>query len=49
LLKLRPQMPWFGYPLGQWDEELDQEAKLAVQGRHFEIGEKLKAERVKAN
>jgi 4-hydroxy-3-polyprenylbenzoate decarboxylase len=48
LPKLRPQMPWFGYSLGQWDEELDHEAELAVQGRHFEIGEKLKAERVKA-
>jgi hypothetical protein len=41
-------MPWFGYSLGQWSEELDQEAALAVQGRHFEIGEKAKAGRVKA-
>lgn len=48
LPKLRPQMPWFGYSLGQWDEELDHEADLAVQGRHFETGEKLKAGRVKA-
>jgi 4-hydroxy-3-polyprenylbenzoate decarboxylase len=48
LPKLRPQMPWFGYSLGQWDEELDHEAELAVQGRHFETGEKLKAGRVKA-
>jgi hypothetical protein len=48
LPKLRPQMPWFGYSLGQWSEELDHEAELAVQGRHFETGEKLKAGRVKA-
>jgi hypothetical protein len=41
-------MPWFGYSLGQWDEELDHEALLAVQGRHFETGEKLKVGRVKA-
>jgi 4-hydroxy-3-polyprenylbenzoate decarboxylase len=47
LPKLRPQMPWFGYSLGQWSEELDHEAELAVQGRHFETGEKLKAARVK--
>jgi hypothetical protein len=40
-------MPWFGYSLGQWSEELDHEAELAVQGRHFEVGEKLKAGRVK--
>ncbi len=48
LPKLRPKMPWYGYSLGQWDEELDEEAKLAVQGRHAEIGEKLRKERVKA-
>ena len=48
LPKLRPQMPWFGYSLGQWSDELDQEAELAVQGRHFETGEKLKEGRVKA-
>jgi transcriptional accessory protein Tex/SPT6 len=47
LPKLRPQMPWFGYSLGQWSDELDQEAELAVQGRHFETGEKLKKARVK--
>ena len=47
LPKLRPQMPWFGYSLGQWSDELDKEAELAVQGRHFETGEKLKAARVK--
>ena len=47
LPKLRPQMPWFGYSLGQWSDELDNEAQLAVEGRHFETGEKLKQLRVK--
>jgi len=47
LPKLKPQMPWFGYSLGQWDEELDEEAALAVQGRHYETGEKLAARRVR--
>ena len=47
LPKLRPQSPWFGYSLGQWSEELDKEAQLAVEGRHFETGEKLKKGRVK--
>ncbi len=28
LPKLRPQMPWFGYSLGQWSDELDHEAEL---------------------
>lgn len=48
LPKLKPEMPWFGYSLGQWDDELDEEANLAVQGRHYETGEKLAARRVKA-
>ena len=48
LPKLRPEMPWYGYSLGQWDEELDEEARLAVQGRHYEIGKKLAKQRKKA-
>ncbi len=48
LPKLEPEMPWYGYSLGQWDEELDEEAALAVQGRHYETGEKLATRRVKA-
>ena len=43
---LRPENPWYGYSLGQWDEELENEAKLAVQGRHFETGDKLESRRV---
>ena len=39
LPKLNPQPPWFGYSLGQWDEELEQEAKRAVEGDHFINGE----------
>ena len=42
-------MPWYGYSLGQWDDELDEEANLAVKGRYFETGEKLKSRRVKAS
>jgi 4-hydroxy-3-polyprenylbenzoate decarboxylase len=37
--------PWYGYSLGYWTEEEDREADLAVQGRHYETGEKLKAMR----
>lgn len=46
LPELRPEMPWFGYSLGQWDEELEEEADLAVMGRHYETGEKLAQRRV---
>ena len=44
---LKPQRPWYGYSLGQWDDELDKEAQLAVEGRYYETGEKLKAGRKK--
>jgi 4-hydroxy-3-polyprenylbenzoate decarboxylase len=48
LPKLKPEMPWFGYSLGQWSDELDEEAQLAVQGRYYETGEKLATRREKA-
>ncbi len=37
--------PWWGYSLGYWTDEEEQEAQLAVQGRHYETGEKQKATR----
>jgi UbiD family decarboxylase len=42
-LNLRP--PYYGYSLGHWTEEEDQEAELATQGRHYETGDKQKAAR----
>ncbi len=47
LPKLRPQVPWFGYSLGQWNDEWDEEARLAVQGECYMTGEKLRSRRVK--
>lgn len=44
---LKPEKPWFGYSLGQWDEVLENEARLAVEGRYYETGEKLKSSRKK--
>lgn len=38
---LAPQAPWYGYSLGQWDDELDEEAQLAVRGEHYQTGDKL--------
>jgi 4-hydroxy-3-polyprenylbenzoate decarboxylase len=35
-----PESPWFGYSLGEWWDELEEEAKLATQGRWTETGEK---------
>jgi 4-hydroxy-3-polyprenylbenzoate decarboxylase len=42
---LNLKVPWWGYSLGHWTEEEEQEADLAVQGRHYETGEKQKQSR----
>jgi 4-hydroxy-3-polyprenylbenzoate decarboxylase len=47
LPKVRPQQPWYGYSLGQWDEELEEEARLALRGEHYRTGEKVAKRRVK--
>jgi 4-hydroxy-3-polyprenylbenzoate decarboxylase len=38
---LKPEAPWYGYSLGDWPEELEQAAQLAVKGEYFQTGEKL--------
>jgi len=38
LQKLRPQSPWFGYPLGDWLPQWDEAAKRAVEGRYADNG-----------
>jgi 4-hydroxy-3-polyprenylbenzoate decarboxylase len=43
---LQLKNPWYGYSLGLWSAESDEEAKLAVQGRYYETGEKLSTRRV---
>ena len=47
LPEITPQAPWFGYSLGQWDDELDEEARLAIAGEHYRTGEKLASRQVK--
>jgi len=37
--------PWFGHALAYWTAEEDEEAALALKGRHYETGEKLKKSR----
>ncbi|MBI4523980.1 MAG: UbiD family decarboxylase [Deltaproteobacteria bacterium] len=44
---LNPEPPWFGYSLGDWDEEWEEEAEMAVTNRYLETGEKLAKRRVK--
>ncbi|OGO22468.1 MAG: hypothetical protein A2144_11325 [Chloroflexi bacterium RBG_16_50_9] len=47
LPRLKPVKPWYGYSLGYWTREFEEEAELAVKGRHFKTGEKLAGQRVK--
>jgi UbiD family decarboxylase len=44
---LKPRMPWYGYSLGAWTHEDEDEAKLAVKGDYFETGEKQTGQRKK--
>jgi hypothetical protein len=37
---LTPKEPWWGYSLGHWTQEEEQEAALAVKGCHHETGKK---------
>lgn len=48
LPKLAPQAPWYGYSLGQWDEELEKEAERALRGEHFINGDLQAKMRIKA-
>ena len=45
LPSLNLKNPWWGYSLGDWTEEEEREADLAVEGRHFETGAKQAAKR----
>ena len=44
---LQIKAPWFGYELGYWSDRNREEAELALQGKHFEIGERAKKDRKK--
>jgi 4-hydroxy-3-polyprenylbenzoate decarboxylase len=47
LAPLKPQAPWYGYSLGDWHEDLDQEAELAVRSEYFQTGEKIAKQRAR--
>jgi 4-hydroxy-3-polyprenylbenzoate decarboxylase len=38
----RPKMrePWYGYTLGHWNEDLQEDADLLVEGKYLELGKK---------
>ena len=43
---LRLKRPWYGYELGYWPAEFEEEAQLALKGEHYRTGEKLATRRV---
>jgi UbiD family decarboxylase len=45
LPKLEPESPWYGYSLGDWNPELDEEAELATAGEFWRTGKKIAGER----
>ena len=42
---LKPEMPWYGYSLGQWPEEFQVEAERAVRSEYWTTGEIAKQRR----
>jgi UbiD family decarboxylase len=42
---LKPRLPWYGYSLGAWTREDEEEAELAVRGEYFATGDKQKKQR----
>ena len=44
---LQPKMPWYGYSLGYWGEEDEENAELAVQGNYEQIAARLEKKAVK--
>jgi len=44
---LKPEMPWYGYSLGQWPEEFQMEADRAARSEYWATGEVLKQRRRK--
>lgn len=45
LPRLKPEVPWYGYALGHWRQENEEEAQLALQGEFYQTGEKLAKQR----
>jgi 4-hydroxy-3-polyprenylbenzoate decarboxylase len=41
--------PWFGYPLGSWDADVEEEADLAVKGDWREVGARTETTRTKVD
>ncbi|MCJ7593884.1 MAG: UbiD family decarboxylase [Desulfobacterales bacterium] len=47
LPELKLKEPWYGYTLGPWPAEYEEEAELAVRGEYYKTGKKLADRKVK--
>jgi UbiD family decarboxylase len=47
LPRLKPEVPWFGYSLGEWPAEMEEAAKRAIRGDYLETGKLLEKRRRK--
>lgn len=47
LPKLKPQTPWYGYSLGEWEPEFDEAAEMAVKSEYWEYGKRIAQRRRK--
>ena len=47
LPRLKPEMPWYGYDLGEWTAELERQAQRAVESEYWETGRWCAAHRRK--
>lgn len=45
LQPLKPQSPWYGYSLGAWTDELEDQAVRAVNGDYWETGRRIAQQR----
>jgi len=44
---LKLKEPWYGYNLGFWPDEYEEQAKLALKGEHYKVGEVMASRRTK--
>ena len=42
---LQPEMPWYGYDLGEWNDHLEEQAQRAVRDEYWETGKWCAAHR----
>ncbi|MGI0081000.1 MAG: UbiD family decarboxylase domain-containing protein, partial [Nitrososphaerales archaeon] len=49
LPQLTPKSPWFGYQLGYWPKEWEEAARLAIEGKYLETGEKYRKMRTSSS